>query len=392
MTHSHEHPRHPRPRSLEQPVDPWEIDPSSASVDCPSAIIATIPGTLGYYPQESVILMGLVADGPTGDCVYIGPVLRTDLCRASELSDALLHIPVDRCIAFFAVVVSRIPRSRAFFNALDEMEALVRADGAPVVEICWHVSEIAQGTPYSMVFGPGPDDFAALGWDEEWERGVIGSVIHSPAMRSMRENGALPALSRDDTFAYFEPDTDPEKAKEATALTIRAHKRADAVRRALDAGNPAAGTVVKQALAALRSAPALPLIGDDSRLSADDVVRDSDELYALVTVLTRAAFRDCLIGEALRHPEEAGAALLAVARSYSGIVRANALSVWALVAISRGLSSWASAALATAQDEMPLHSMSAICLQVMAIGQQHQLVTTAVEGCEMACADLLREE
>ena len=119
---------------------------------------------------------------------------------------------------------------------------------------------------------------------------------------------------------------------------------------------------------------------------------DEPELRALLVSLNRAPLRDCLIGQAIDHPETAATALITVARNFRGVIRANALSLWALVAISRGLSSWASTALTCAQEEMPQHSMSAICLQVMATGQQQQLVTTILDGCEVACAALLARE
>lgn len=369
--------------------------PEHESVDTPSTIIATIPGTLGYYPHESVVVLGLVADEDSGGAVYLGPVLRSDISNVGELVEFLRTSPVDSCIAYLGVLITRVPESATARAAVEALDMLERESGDPLIDVLWHVSEIAHGTPYSMVFGPDPQPMAETWPESAWDHGVVGSVVTSPAMKAMRDNGALPALDRADTFSYFDRADAGLDAKLHAQwiadMTHRARRRADELRALIHRGRPGAKAVVDSACAALRAAPAKPLITDE-RLSLHEALPDSDGLFALATVLARPVLRDCVIGEAVRHPEQAASALLAVARHFGGVIRANALSVWALVAISKGLSSWASAALATAQEEMPQHSMSAICLEVMAAGQQHQLVTTILQGCELACASILGEK
>lgn len=364
-----------------------------ATVDHPSSIIATIPGTLGYYPQESVVVIGLIDD--SDGYALIGPVLRADLNRADELADFLSTMSTEDCFAFLGVVVTRIPNSATARRAIRSLENARRGDGAHLLDVCWHVSEIAQGTPYTMAFGPDPAELAAGHPNLGWAHGTVGSVINSPAMQAMRDNGTLPALSRDETFAFFGHDDECGGAsvdrERITAVTARSYRRADTLRNRIDRGEPGAWAAVDRARDALEHAAAKPIIGDE-RPGLSAVFPSEDDVEALVTVLTRSLLRDCVIGYAVRHPETAATALLAIARSFDGVVRANALSVWALVAIRRGLSSWATTALATAQEEVPGHSMSAICLEVMAAGEQQQLVTTVLEGCELACTHLRRTE
>nr|VDG63469.1 Uncharacterised protein [Streptococcus thermophilus] len=370
MTHSSDH-QHP------------------TTVDNPSTIIATIPGTLGYYPHESVVVIGLVASEAT-DSVYLGPVLRADLGRVRELTRYLGSAPVDTCIAFLGVLVTRVPGSGIVRDAVEELEQLQRDNGEPLIDVLWHVSEIAHGTPYSMVFGPEPAELGMFWPELAWERGVVGSVMDSPAMEAMRANGTLPALDRTDTFSYFEPVVLSGKEEHQIAsLTEEALARSAQLRVELTRGSSRPASVVHQACTALINAPAQPIIGADEPLTIAETVPDQQAQCALATVLARPTLRDCIIGEAIRHPQESASALLAVARSFRGIIRANALSVWALVAISRGLSSWASAALHCAQEEVPEHSMSAICMEVLALGEQKKLVTTILEGCELACEKIL---
>ena len=387
MTHSHN--PHREHNSSDPFFDPWLS--AIPVVNSPSNIIATIPGTLGYYPQESVLLIGLVPDEDHPHTPVLGPVLRADLVHAHHIRETIVTHLNGACLMYFAVIVTRIPDSDSARTAIEELDSLQCAGGHPLINVCWHVSEIAQGTPYRMIFGPEVDPDCS-----EWERGIVGSVIASPAMQAMRDNGTLPALTREDTFAFFDcvKDccTNQKVVKKTQALTAAARKESDELCRKLDRHEPGAADVVRAAASALRNVKPLPLVGDDAHPTLDEVFTDESELRALLVSLNRAPLRDCLIGQAIDHPETAATALITVARNFRGVIRANALSLWALVAISRGLSSWASTALTCAQEEMPQHSMSAICLQVMATGQQQQLVTTILDGCEVACAALLARE
>ena len=378
------------------PFDPWTDD--VGSVDDPSAIIATIPGTLGYYPQDSIVVIGLIPDPANGRELILGPVLRADLAHAGQLANFLETAPVERCVAFLGVLVTRTPDAASARIAINDLDSLVRDDGEPLVDVLWHVSEIAQGTPYTMLFGPDPALMAREWPHVNWGHGVVGSVINSPAMRAMRDNGTLPALNRKDTFEYFEHDSVADSGIDVivdgeivdiASLTRDAARRADVLRGQLDQGIPTPGWFVRRAMTALRDAPPQPLVGVDGRCSLGHAFQEVEALNALATVLSRSLFRDCVIGTAVRYPEQSATALLAIARSFKGVIRANALSLWAIVAISRGLSSWASAALVTAQEEMPQHSMSAICLEILAAGQQQHLVTTILQGCELACEHII---
>lgn len=386
MNNSFEGPQKP-------PFDPWTDD--VGSVNDPSTIIATIPGTLGYYPQESLIVIGLVPDADCPGELVLGPMMRADLVHARQLADFLTTAPVEQCVAFLGVMVTRMPYSESASCAAHTLEDMTRPCGEHLVDVLWHVSEIAQGTPYEMVFGPDPEEMDRRWPDLKWARGTVASVVGSPAMRAWRDNGILPALDRSDTFEYFQPDDYSDgvsvggKQVSVAAMTRDAGRYADKLRGLVDYGSNEPGAVVRTAMQALVHAPAEPLIGLDERHGVDRVFADAEELRALVTVLSRAMLRDCVIGTAVRHPEESATALLAVARAFDGVVRANALSLWGIVAISRGLSSWASAALAIAQEEFPQHSMSAICLEILAAGQQQHLVTTILDGCELACARII---
>ena len=74
--------------------------------------------------------------------------------------------------------------------------------------------------------------------------------------------------------------------------------------------------------------------------------------------------------------------MLTIARAYSGAIRANALSIWAVIAVKLKLSNWATAALESAEDALPNHSLSYILKQLLRAGQHENMLETAALGCD----------
>ena len=350
----------------------------------PSDLVASLPGVLGFYPQESLIILGLTeAEAP--NCVTLGPVMRADLTHAAQLCDALHRMPVDDCVAFYAVIVSRIPDSELVKAAVASLYDATHDCGCPMISACWHVSEIASGTPYNIVFGPGPSPLTGEPLGAHWVSGTVSSVIASPAMKNLLDNGALPQLSREDTYRYFDPLPSGDEAEEDNrdALAKLATRRGSELLERLSRGDRAAHTAAAEACLVLHSPPPRPLISPWEELSAAELEKllgEEDDRLTLATMLSRSALRDRLIGEALETPLTAAHAVLCAAKLFPGTIRANALSVWAIIALDRGLTSWAVAALCTAQDELPGHSLSELVLCLVRAGQQDKLLQAVRAG------------
>lgn len=358
---------------------------STPAVFGPADIIASLPGVLGFYPQESALIIHLVDTGD-GDMVRLGPVLRADLCHTAQLEAGMREIPdSDRC-ARAALIVTRIPNSDLARDACETLYGMTGRDGDLLVDLCWHVSEIAAGTPYSLLFGPLPGDFLRSGMASEWVTGTVNSVVTQPTMQALLAQGALPELSREDTRAYFDPvDRDDLRAARDAAPGI--YRLGQTLAGAVRNDAPLVRDAMRDACEVLRNAPDAPLVGaPDQRLG--EVFAAEEDLEILAAALSRTQLRDCLFSTALEHPQSSGAALLAVARNFDGVIRANALSLWAVVAVKLQLSSWAGAALECAQEEVPDHSLSEILHILLRTGNHAGVLECAEFGCAGVWEDL----
>lgn len=353
----------------------------------PADFIASLPGVLGYYPQESAVIMSLWLDEDSDEPV-LGPVLRTDLCHADQLQDAIEEVDTTNAIGHLAVVVTRIPNSRLALDAVESLYALRDSEGLPLIDVCWHASEIAPGTPYSLVFGPPPGELVTAGFGDDWVGGTVASVMHQPTMGALLAQGALPELRRDDTRAFFDA-TSPDDRRAARSYAARCYRLGDDLVNQLESDPGAARAIAMDACADLSSAPPQPFVGGAEHLTFDDVFASREQVERIATVLTRSQLRDSLFNTALDHPKEAGAVCLAIARNFEGIIRANALSVWAVVAVKLKLTNWASVALACAQEEVPGHSLSYILEHLLRCGEREGLIASARAGCDATWRDVL---
>lgn len=358
----------------------------------PADFIASLPGVLGYYPQESAVIMSLWLD--ESGVPVLGPVLRTDVCHASKLQDAMDEVDTQNAIGHLAVVVTRIPNSGLALDAVEALYALKDAEGLALIDVCWHVSEIAPGTPYSLVFGPPPAELVTAGFGEDWVGGTVASVMLQPTMGALLAQGALPELRRDDTRAFFDASC-REDRETAASRAPRCYRMGDDAIERLNAdtgtstGAGVARSLALEACVDLASAPPHPLVGGAEHLRFDDVFTSPEQMERIATMLTRSQLRDSLFNTVLDHPKEAGAVMLTIARNFAGVIRANALSVWAVIAVELKLTNWASVALMCAQEEVPGHSLSYILEQLLRSGEREGLLLSARSGCDATWKDVL---
>ncbi|MEX3503855.1 DUF4192 domain-containing protein [Corynebacterium sp. LK2510] len=357
------------------------LDSSHRDLTGPADIIASLPGILGFYPQESIVLLGLDEhDDP--NCVTLGPVLRADLTYVAEVCASLDDFPLSECIAVYAVIISRIPNSGLVNEAAEAIYGATSTAGLPLVDACWHVSEVAPGTPYRIMFGPGPDSRVMRMCGDQWFFGTVSSVMASPAMYALHRNNALPELNREDTFRFFDPVPTSEECDHADreSLTWLAMKRGLELCERLDRGDEGASLAVRQGCEVLCMGQSRPIVEPWDTDELADLLGEADDRLALATLLSRSTLRDRLLVHALDAPLSAAHALLSVAKTFTSTVRANALSAWAVIALERGLTSWALAALVTAQQELPGHSLSEILITLIHNGCHDELVDVIRDG------------
>ncbi|WP_165165100.1 DUF4192 domain-containing protein [Corynebacterium qintianiae] len=351
----------------------------------PSDIIAALPGIFGFYPQESTVVLGLYSADDGTSTTRLGPVMRADLSHTRHILPVLTDTPGGDCFAFYAIVVSRIPNSKLVEDTKELLFQFADDEGTALIDACWHVSEIAEGTPYTIVFGPSPAQLAANGMGRDWVSGTVSSVVSSPSMKPLLHNGGLPELDRADTFRFFEPwgpkarrhpDCDPERATE----------RGLELAKLCDAKDEEVREILTEGCMILHEAEERPLVQPVDLDPHRTVFGNPGDAVELAAMLSHKRCRDILVIDALASPLRAATALLWVAKAYPGDIRANALALWSTIATARQLSSWAVVALTCAQEEVPGHSLSAMMLTMLHNGLQEQMAENAMAGCALSWA------
>lgn len=346
----------------------------------PSHLIASIPSALGYYPNESVVLINAFSAPQSAGTLDIGAYLEADVGSTESIQRALQRIPLGRHVGTFAVIVTRVPES-AMVAVASEGLRMAQDEFGEIVEACWIVSEVAEGTPYQLLFGPAPDTAEAIwGWGSDYEAGTVTSVVGSDQMRPLIAHGILPELHRTEVFAHFEPVSARDVAR-CEALSSAAYQRGRELMDFLDADTDTLRNEVERGCHIITTAPTVCLIDDTGSIVLDEVFTDADDAEVIAALLSRSRLRDFLIVSALEHPRAAGAVFLTIARNFSGVIRANALCLWAMVAVSLGLNGWASVALETAYEEVPKHSLTNLLINVMGVGQGQSLLNLCRRGC-----------
>ncbi|WP_018295681.1 DUF4192 domain-containing protein [Corynebacterium lubricantis] len=378
-------------------MDNREYEPTDNSLYGTGDLIAALPGILGFFPQESVIVIGFQAadDNDTNHHgvgrmelshsrqLEIGPVMRADLSNVSKLAHAL-DVPFSQENDFFvALIVSRALESSLVREAIDVLYDLSDERKGPIINVCWSVSEIASGSPYRLEFGAEATHWRDIGYSvpRGWDGGVVSNVALSPSMRPLLDNGGLPALTREEALGYFaSTQRNGGKFGNIEAVAQKAYLRADELLRALETDTSRAADAIISACEVITSAPVKALISLDDPPRLEETIARIDQLVAVATVLARSKLRDCLVAPALEQPGHFATVFLAIATNFSGVIRANALSLWAIIATKLGVSSMATAALLVVQDELSGHSLSDVLLRGLNMGDHAGLLQAVVNG------------
>lgn len=312
--------------------------PYHGPISNPGTLLANLPGILGFYPHDSVILAGF-HDGEVGNIHTLGPVLRLnidDLRFLGDACEALARTGVAFCFAF-VIGDEEANRDAGVFDLL---LAAASCGEVPILG-AWHAPEIATGSPYALIFAEdgGPDPHS------EWMSGSIPLVADSITMRGLVGAGELPDVDREEAMAFFrhaEVLGDPGDIVE----------RAQAMESAL-LYDPHG---LRAALEELRRV--VHSLSDDQGDEARDRAAE-----ALAPWLARTWLRDCVISVLFELKHEARVALVGVSQRNSGEVRANALAIYAALVLGEPASFRAPIALAIAQEECPGHRLSQLLLQ-----------------------------
>lgn len=365
----------------------------------PGQLLANVPGSLGFYPTESLILMGFNATAEEGENqtqtdnratgnpvnVTLGPTLRIDIDDFENLQGDIVRAlaPLEPTVVF-AFIISQRPE-----RLLDEVTHKLYNSGTThgmTIDACWYTPEIKTGEPYELWFGRDLTPGATSG--NTWQYGTIPSITATPSMEEFVDRGELPELNRKEAVRPYITRNNAFSSQEAARLAATARTLSTALADGERFGSAANPYGIED-------------IAQDARLlleeySAHDAWDSNDHLLLTVaTWLATTATRDLVLAEFLAQPAAGASVLLEVAQTFSGEIRANALSIYAAAQVVLRQSHRAGLALTCVLQEYPEHRLSSLFYKLYSAGQLHNIVDCATEGShaaqEMILGDIERK-
>jgi hypothetical protein len=339
----------------------------------PGQLAANLPGILGFYPHDSIIFAAFDSTDEASR-FRLGPVIRLDIDDMRHLPDIARTIDESGGELVFAFVVTDRAEEETG-EIIDTLLTMVRT-GIMDIHACWVTGEILTGEPVQLAFGPAPEP-GGEGWSEAWLDDVIAPVAQAQSMGALLDNGLLPYLNREETFeqfARFNPSFSPA---ECGQLSEFAHRYSRELLRALEQGEERtwgsfAGLVGDIALLLTEI--------EEQDLSVADLMADEETLLTMGAMLGNATLRDIVVEDVLSRPSPAAEILLAVARTFDGPVRFNALALYALCALELKLSMRAIPALSAVLVEDPHHSLTLLLLDACRAGAFDTLLKAVRQG------------
>ncbi|MDY3127919.1 MAG: DUF4192 domain-containing protein [Corynebacterium sp.] len=381
-------------------------------ISSPGDLLANLPGIFGFFPTESIVLMTFEdIDNRT----YLGPTLRCDIDNAEDvLPQALADLARHHFDHIFAFVVSARPAGEykttfaQLFDAADATEIDLPA--------AWHVKEIAVAERYSLFLHPLieyemflADLLEELGERSDcfdttctqyahWIEGMIPELATAPAWRPFTETGQLPALSREDVVAPLQKKnhcfSELDRQEMQELVEIIAHNAlagilgTDETSEQCTIGDedvdwlrePTFGVekLREQCLELLHEAR------NHGTNAQEEFLHERSLLLDAALTVAKTPLRDISADFYLESPNEAAPILLAVAQSFAGEIRANAMCLYAAAQIKRGFAMTGGIALRISAEEHSLHRLTQLMLRCYNEGIAESCVEKVQHGSQLA--------
>lgn len=359
---------------------PENNTPSSAPVlGTPGDLIANIPGILGFFPTESLVFAAMFREG-SGPRHTLGPVIRVnidELHLLPELGQAITSVEAD---LIFCFAITEQANSATIEETVDTLFDAAEAGTIPITA-CWVTAGIYSGETYQLAFGPSPDELGSTCRGlSEWEHGRIAPITQAQATQNLLDHGHLPELTRTDAYSAYDRDNRFLTTEGIADLTTQAQEIGDDILHAIRT-NPEGGAF-DAALDGFdtimhRATTRSPGTNHTALLQKPGLLRDS------AAYLTSLLLRDAILHHAVHTPDVASDLFLAVAKTFNGTIRSNALCLFAISAIQRRLGMKAIPALEAAQITDPGHSFSALLQRGLMDGQSDSMVDACMRGNDM---------
>lgn len=173
-----------------------------APLPSPAALIAEIPGILGFHTAHSVVFM-LLKRVDDSTC-SLGPVLRMDVGDSDSLPDITSCINSFGPDVVFAVISSESPN----FSFISD----ITTAGIAGLDIIWHVRGVSEDECYTALWTNRP----ASTYDPRFLAGLIDPVHAATSTRDLLAKSDLIASDRDEALDPLQ--FDPARSEEGEAL------------------------------------------------------------------------------------------------------------------------------------------------------------------------------
>ncbi|WP_204399525.1 DUF4192 family protein [Arcanobacterium pluranimalium] len=184
-----------------------------APLPSPAALIAEIPGILGFHPAYSVVFM-LLKRVDNSTC-SLGPVLRMDVGDSNSLPDITACINSFGADTVFAVVVAESSNypfiSEVVTASIDNLD------------VVWHCRGISEDECYTALWTDRP----ASTYHPSFLAGLIAPVHAAVSTKELLSKGDLIAPDRDEALDPLQ--FDPARSEEGEALMRHAAELLDEV-------------------------------------------------------------------------------------------------------------------------------------------------------------------
>ena len=262
------------------------------------------------------------------------------------------------------------------YDALHEAQRHGRIAGV------WRTDAIAEGEAFTQLM---PETHAPV-------EGTISSIMNNPTAQHLVSKGVLPEITREARLEYFAPASKKGTAQTPAVNMATLERTATVFSREATTmfykdNDPAMLTsLITVSADLIEHAPIDDLMPET--IPTPDTDFNATQLTTLMTCLATTRGRDALAPVLLDNSYRASHLLLAVATYTRGQIRANALCLWALIAVNEKLSSVAQLALEAANNEVPGHNLACLLTQLLERGLHTQLVETFVEGANATLDEL----
>lgn len=307
---------------------------------------------LGFYPQESFIAAFFTPN--RGGGFSLGPLARVDITNEDcfePLFDGAKRRPAGTIVFVYAVTGALRTQ-----QVVLQLQALLNAAAAHnvAVEAAWSTREIRSGEPYHLVYGPRADELAPTTTGIAcWESGIVAPPCASIAFRHLAATGDLPELDRDSAYEFFDGELCDTTSPWVPRVQEAGMRQGTALVTAILAGESNSRRTFD---VAMTSFIGLLRRLERQRLSVEALARDEEAMEYAAAYWSHNLLRDStLVALDGPHAKTMSDLALAAARTFHGVIRANALCIFALSILSGEVWVRALPAVRVALEEAPGH-------------------------------------